>query len=511
MAEREASMPPAPAPTRSCHVLLVEDDHDLRDALTDALTRAGHRVSPVADGDAALRAIQTTRPDVIVLDLMMPTMDGWQFRVEQKRDPAIARIPVVAMSASASSTAAAVDADLYLRKPVDARTLVRAIADVMEARARLDEPARHAESERIAALGTLAAGVAHEVNNPLTYVLLHLAHATRLLANVQGEENRAVVEKIETLLRGAHEGAERIRHVTGGIRAFSRSEELARSPIDVHHVLDAAIELVRADIRIRARLVKVYGATPIVLANEGRLAQVFLHLLTNALQAIGEGQGEHTIRVVTSTDRHGRATIEINDDGEGVPEHLAARIFEPFFSTRPVGQGAGLGLSIAQGIVNALGGELTLRRETRGTTFAVALPAAYSGGVRPTATGAPRRVLVVDHESSTGPSVRDAISDEHEVVCVTNGRAGLVATEGTAFDVILCDLDLPDISGMEFLAALRAQRPEHVKRVVFVSRDPTSDWAARARATGCRVLAKPLLDEALGALLSPIGTPGTAS
>jgi signal transduction histidine kinase len=356
---------------------LVEDDHDLRDALTDALVSAGHRVSPVSDGDAALRAMRATVPDVVVLDLMMPTMDGWQFRVEQRRDPKLARVPVVAMSASASSTAAAVDADLYLRKPVDARTLTRAIDDVLEARARRDAPARHAEAERIAALGTLAAGVAHEVNNPLTYVLLHLTHATRLLGNIRGPENRPVVEKLETLLRGATEGADRIRTLTGGIRAFSQLEELPRAPIDVHRVLGAALELVRADVRQRARLLELDGPLPIVMANEGRLAQVFLNLLTNALQAMGEGDASsHTLRIATSTDPRGWAIVEIGDDGDGVPEHLAARIFEPFFSTRPVGQGAGLGLSISQGIVASLGGELVLRREAKGSTFVVALPPA---------------------------------------------------------------------------------------------------------------------------------------
>ena len=497
------------------HILLVEDDHELRDALSDALTSAGHTVSAVPDGSSALRAMRAAPPDVVVLDLMMPVMDGWQFRVEQKRDPILAQVPVVAISASTSAVAAAVDADVYIRKPVDAKTLLRAIEDVLGVRARKLHPAENAQAERLAALGTLAAGVAHEVNNPLTYVLLHLAHASRLVATIEGEANHAVAEKLDTLLRGALDGAERIRSVTSGIRAFSRVDELARTPIDVHPVLDAALKLVSADMTQRAKLVKNYGVAPMVLANEGRLAPVFLNLLTNALQAIPEGEADaHTIRVVTGTDRLGRAMVEIIDDGEGVPEHIAARIFEPFFSTRPVGQGAGLGLSISQGIVTALGGEISLRSVVgRGSTFRVTLPAAQGSQTRLVASVAARRVLVVDHESATGHVVRAALGAHHDVVAVNCGKDGLDALrDGTSFDLVLCDLDLPDISGLEFWQHLRSFRPELMTRVVFTSCDDESDWTTRARATGARVMQKPIAAKELTALLaeSPVAGSKTA-
>ena len=497
----------ARAPSASRHILLVEDDHELREALSDALTGAGHRISAVRDGSSALKVMRESLPDVVVLDLMMPVMDGWQFRVEQKRDPILAQVPVVAISASTSAVAAAVDADVYIRKPVDATTLLRAIEDVLGVRARLLHPAKNAQDERLAALGTLAAGVAHEVNNPLTYVLLHLAHASRLLATIEGEANHTVVEKLDTLLRGALDGAERIRSVTSGIRAFPRVDELARTPLDIHPVLDAALKLVSADMTQRAKLVKSYGVVPLVLANEGRLAPVFLNLLTNALQAIPEGEADaHTIHVVTGSDRLGRATIEIIDDGEGVPEHLAARIFEPFFSTRPVGQGAGLGLSISQGIVTALGGELTLQSEMgRGSTFRVALPAAYSSGTRLAAAGTTsRRVLVVDHESATGHVVRDAIGEEHDVIAVSCGLDGLDALlkVGRTFDLVFCDLDLPDISGIELWQRLHSVRPELASRLVFTSGDDDGEWTKRARSTGCRVMRKPLMPAQLRALLA---------
>src|SRR5690242_5075696 len=141
-------------------ILLVEDDGELQDAIRDALSARGMDVTTVDDGREGLERMKQLRPDVVVLDLMMPVMDGWQFRVEQKRDPELARTPVIAISASQSPTAAAVDADAYLQKPCSADALVHAIDDVLEARKRRREPVAAAQADRMAALGTLAAGVA---------------------------------------------------------------------------------------------------------------------------------------------------------------------------------------------------------------------------------------------------------------------------------------------------------------------------------------------------------------
>ncbi len=361
-------------------ILLVEDDTELRAALSDALAGSGHEVRAVADGRAALRAMREDRPDIVVLDLMMPVIDGWQFRVEQRREPALADVPVVAMSASNSPAAAAIDADAYLRKPVPAATLLRAIDDVILDRQRKAEPARQAQAERMAALGTLAAGVAHEINNPLTYVLLHLTQVSTVLPELATDANRRQVERLSAMVQGALEGVERIRTITSGIRTFSRAEELPSSPVDARPILDAALALVSNEIRHRATLRQDYGSIPLVLANEGRLGQVFLNLLTNAVQALPEGDaGAHEIRVATSTDGEGRAVIEISDDGEGIPEHLLGRVFEPFFSTKPIGQGTGLGLSISQGIVASYGGQLSVASVSgRGTTVRALLPAAHS-------------------------------------------------------------------------------------------------------------------------------------
>lgn len=368
-------------------VLLVEDDAELRDALGDALREQHHEVISVEDGVEALREAREHRPDVVVLDLMMPAMDGWEFRVEQRRDPKLADIPVVAISANRGPVAAAIDADLYVPKPLDADVLMEAIELVIENARRRAERGRVAEGERIAAIRTMAAGVAHEVNNPLTYVLLHLTQALRLVPELTNDHNRASAEKLETVIRGAVEGVHRIRDVTAGIGSFARSSPQARTLLDVRPLLDASLQLFGHDLKARARPLRSYGAVPPVLGNESALSQVFFHVLANAVLSMRTGEAaRHELRVVTTTGDRGDAIIEVTDTGCGIPEHVLPRIFEPFFTTRPQGEGVGLGLSIAYGVVRSHGGDIEVRSERgRGTTVRIRLPAAppqtYSGRV----------------------------------------------------------------------------------------------------------------------------------
>ncbi len=369
-------------------ILLVEDDAELREALSDALSDRGHTVVMAADGEDGLRQMRTWRPDVVVLDLMMPKLDGWQFRLAQREDPGLARTPIVVMSASSSPSAAAVDADLYLRKPLDADTLLHAIDDVINANKRRLQPAAAAQTERLAALGTLAAGLAHEINNPLTYLLLRLAQVERLLPALTTEENRAQVQQIAALVRSSLDGADRIRGITTGIRAFSRSEPTVIAPVDVRGCLDGALRLVANELRHRARLTTTYIDPPLVLANEGQLGQVFLNLLANAFQAIPEGSAQdHQVTVTAGANAAGDLVVEISDTGEGIEPHVRARIFEPFFSTKPIGQGTGLGLSISHHIIAGFGGDITVESEVgHGTKFRVVIPAMKAASWNPTST-----------------------------------------------------------------------------------------------------------------------------
>jgi PAS domain S-box-containing protein len=235
--------------------------------------------------------------------------------------------------------------------------------------------ARLVLADRMASLGTLAAGVAHEINNPLSYVIANL--------DIAAEELRPMLtakaaETFDELVGQAREGADRIRTIVRGLRVFSRADEERRTHLDPRQALDTALNFTRNEIRYRARVVKAYAPIPLVEADEARLTQVFINVLVNAAHAMPAGPSDaNQIQLATATDAAGRATIAITDTGRGMPAEVAAHVFDPFFTTKPVGEGTGLGMSICHGIVTALGGEISVESEVgKGTVVRIALPAA---------------------------------------------------------------------------------------------------------------------------------------
>ncbi|HKO46359.1 MAG TPA: PAS domain S-box protein [Polyangiaceae bacterium] len=232
-------------------------------------------------------------------------------------------------------------------------------------------------SERMASVGTLAAGIAHEINNPLTYILISLRFAQTELQQAVDQAPSQILEALER----AVEGAERVSAIVKELRVFSRPNDLTLSVIDPRVVLDSALRMVDNDIRHRAQLVRDFEAVPDVLGNDARLSQVFLNLLLNALQALETCAREQSqITVRTCTDDKGCAVIEISDTGVGIaPQHLN-KIFDPFFTTKPVGLGTGIGLSICHGIVKSMAGVIEVESKLyRGSVFRVRLPHAPDG------------------------------------------------------------------------------------------------------------------------------------
>lgn len=235
-------------------------------------------------------------------------------------------------------------------------------------------------ADRMAAVGTLAAGVAHEINTPLAYLISNLDFARSSLASLTSLESGApdqgaTLAKGRDALADASEGAERVRVIVRDLKAFSRGGE-ERQPLDVRDVLQSALHLAHAAIRQRARLVQDLAPVPLVVANASRLGQVFLNLLVNAAQALPEdGAAQNVVRVVTRVDARGRVLVEVSDTGCGIPAELLSRIFDPFFTTKPAGVGTGLGLGICHRIVSDLGGTIDVESTVaRGTLFRVRLP-----------------------------------------------------------------------------------------------------------------------------------------
>jgi len=471
-------------------LLVIEDDADIRETLDGLLSMDGFRVMGCSNGREALDWLHSSsKPDVILLDLMMPVMDGWQFRVAQKQDPELANIPIVALSADATAKAAAIDADAYLKKPVEYETLVDTIDHLLIASEQRELQARLAQTDRLTSLGTLTAGVAHEINNPLAYVLLNLSYVSDELPKLFASQHPALAlddraREVCKALDHARNGAERIRDIVRSLKTFSRPENEMLAPVDVAQVLDSALAMVANEIRHRAHVVKDYAPTPKVVANEARLGQVFLNLLLNAVQALPERHYEaNEIRVVLRASPAEHVVVEVHDNGVGIAPQVRGRIFEPFFTTKPIGIGTGLGLAICHGIVTSLGGSLSVESEVgKGSVFRVELPsaartigataAARAGDGVPLAPASTSRgrILIVDDEPIVCFSLQQLLAGEGEVVAMTSAREALAhINAGHRFDIILCDLLMPQMDGPGLYDELRKIAPGQAERMVFVT------------------------------------------
>ncbi|MCK9461232.1 MAG: PAS domain S-box protein [Proteobacteria bacterium] len=361
------------------------------------------------------------------------------------------------------------------------------------------------QADRLANMGMLAAGVAHEINNPLSYVLynletlaLDLPRIADDLSNCRaglverfGQEavdellrERTSVLRPELLadlkeqLREALTGTDRIRAIVRGLGTFSRVERGDVSPIDVRQSVEHAVNMARNEIRYRARLVTDIGLTPPIMGSDGKIAQVVLNLLVNAAQAIGEGDVAHNEIRVRTWAEDGGVLIEVADTGAGIPKESLEQIFEPFFTTKPVGVGSGLGLSICRKIVEDFGGEIRVASAVgTGTRFTIRFPAVAAddedvAAVLRRASSAPPeargRILVVDDEAGIRKAMARILGSKHEIVTAASGEeAQKILAEDQAFDVVFLDVMMPSVTGIDVHAWLAARSPDLARRVVF--------------------------------------------
>ena len=338
-------------------------------------------------------------------------------------------------------------------------------------------------ADRMTSLGTLASGVAHEINNPLSYVIANLRYARDELGALSRPGTPATVsaEQLADLgevLSEAAEGADRVRFIVRDLKAFSRAEDEKLEQIDVRQSLETALSMTRNELRHRARVVKEFGPVARVKANQARIGQVFLNLLVNAAQAIPAGAADRNeVRVVTRTAPDGGVVVEVHDTGSGIAPEIRGRLFDPFFTTKAIGVGTGLGLSICHGIVTALGGEIAVESEVgRGSTFRVTLPGSNEEPEQSPPEAAPAaparkgRILVVDDEPMVLLAIQRALGGEHEVDVLTTAQEALrLIAGGDRYDVIVCDVMMPSMTGMDLHAELARIAPGQRDRMVFIS------------------------------------------
>jgi len=366
-------------------------------------------------------------------------------------------------------------------------------------------------ADRLASLGTMAAGVAHEINNPLSVVI---ANAEFVLEQLSASPPTSPASPQAALDAQAEllSAASRIARIVADLQAFSRPEASRSRAVDVRTPIEWAIRSTVHEFRHRSRLSTTLDRVPRVDADEIKLGQIFVNLLLNAAQAIPPGNVDaNEVSIVTRTAQDGAVVVEVSDTGEGIAPEALSHIFEPFFTTKPLGVGTGLGLSICHGLVAAMGGKLDVEsRPGRGTIFRLTLPAgveaALPSSLPPRVLTTLRgRLLIVDDEDMVLRALARVLS-EHQIVSKDQAREALALIEsGERFDVIFCDLMMPNMTGMDFYEALLRQKPELASRVVFLTGAVmTSKVASFLDAVPNRRLHKPFDVDNLRALVQEL-------
>ena len=390
------------------------------------------------------------------------------------------------------------------------------IRDVTDRKRAEELQRRLYHADRLASIGQLASGVAHEVNNPATFIQgnletlqEHLEVLQKILGELESETSGAVsgparelvsrlsqhyqlgsvLDEMGEMLSDNLIGIERITKIVKALSSFARIERDEIEPVDINEIIDVACSMTYNEIRHRAMLSKELGPVPLIAGDRGKLAQVFTNLLINAAHAIAPGAADRNrIRVIT-TAADARVLVRIEDTGCGIPEKNLERIFKPFFTTKPRGQGTGLGLPLSADIVQKHEGKISATSTVgEGTCFEIALPIKPDEVIKASRTVGPdplsagpinrARVLVIDDEHMLLEALYRMLRRSHEVVMAEGGMAGISTLEqNAAFDVLICDLMMPEVDGIQFYKIVRQRWPDLTPRIVFCSGGAFTDHA----------------------------------
>jgi len=504
------------AAQRAPSVLIVEDEAIVAQDLRQTLAEQGFDAFAVAaSAEEAIATAASKRPDVVLMDIRIKGQTDGIAAAQELRERF--GTPIIFLTAHADARtlarAKSTEPSGYLLKPVKSSELKVSIELALHKRGSQQRLERTAEDERLtrerldsierlASLACMAAGVAHQINNPLTVVLANAELVTRELerrragAAPAGVEASGDQERLDETIQMQTElrlAAQRIARIVANIQFFCQPSSPPSARADVRRAIERALRQTTTDLSGCARVIQDLRPVPKVKTSEAHLTEVMKQLLLNAGQAIEARPGAaNEIRIHTRLAEDGSVLIEVADTGCGLSQEVQRRMFEPFFTTKPLGEGTGLGLSICHGIVTSAGGRLSLEaRPEGGAQVSVLLPSVDSAsGQMPSvprlgqlAARSPRlrlpsakrlareqrRILMVDDEPMLLRSVRRLLP-EYELVCVESAKKALALLDaGRPFDLIVSDVMMPEMSGIDFYEELCARYPDEARRVVFVT------------------------------------------
>ena len=499
-------------PTQA-RILVVDDEPANVRLLERMLAEAGYRqVKSTTDSRQVLGLYGEFQPDLILLDLMMPHLDGIAV-IQQLRIPDDVFLPVLVLTADATSDAKtrALEAGAkdFLTKPFDRLEVMLRIRNLLDTRRLYLDLDRHnrsleqivaertqrlVQSEKVATMGSLLAGVAHELNNPLA-IVMGQAHLLR-----NGAREPALIRRAEKILAGA----DRCARIVRNFLALARQRPPERKAVALNSIVEEAIELLGYDLRTSnvEITLNLGDDVPVVWADGHQIHQVVVNLVVNAIQAMRPMETERRLAVTTRVaGEPARIFIEVADSGPGIPADVQARIFEPFFTTKPQGEGTGLGLSLCRRTLEEHGGTITVQSAVgHGATFRLELPVvacpapvaedAASQSLPPVAGKA---ILIVDDEADIAATLAEALQgDGHQVGIADNGAMALEMLERRAYDLVLSDTKMPKLDGEHFYAEVERRFPQLRRRIVFVTGDILSrEKRAFLERTGAPHLLKP--------------------
>jgi two-component system NtrC family sensor kinase len=455
---------------KRARILIADDQPANVHLLERVLNSAGDtHIASTTDPCQILPLFSEFRPDLLLLDLLMPQLDG--FTVMQQLQPLVSEgpyFPILVLTADVTPEtrrrALAAGARDFLTKPLDRTEVLLRIQNLLETRFlhqalqtqndRLEEEVRERterllQTEKVATMGELLAGVAHELNNPLSVVTGRVG-----LLQSQLRDNPEVTRQLDKVA----EAAERCARIVRNFLALARQRPPERQEVYLNLVVDEALDLVGYALRTDGVEVTLELADdlPVLWADVHQLHQVLVNLITNGHHAMRDKSELRVLTIKTESDpSKSRVSLSIADTGPGIPPAVRARIFEPFFTTKPAGQGTGLGLSLCQGIVEAHGGSIEVESEMgMGTVFTIQLPVTTPD--RPPEAKVPevvdssiaKRILIVDDEPDVADLLADILAgDGHRVDKACNGAIALQKLRERPYDVILSDLRMPELDG----------------------------------------------------------------